>query len=53
MTEQPDPAADRVCGVCRECRDYGLGTYDGQLTGIYDWITEHIGCRLPRPANAE
>ncbi|GHF77317.1 hypothetical protein GCM10018790_64280 [Kitasatospora xanthocidica] len=53
MTEQPEPVEDRVCGVCRRCRDYGLGRYDGALTGIYDWITEHVGCRLAESVGAE
>lgn len=33
-------------GYCRSCGAYGYGTYDGRRTGITDWITSHVGCRL-------
>ncbi|MFD4660849.1 hypothetical protein ACFWP2_35130 [Kitasatospora sp. NPDC058444] len=49
-TEQPtDPRAptdgEQVCGHCRTCGQYGLGTYDGQCgNSLYDWIINHVGC---------
>ncbi|WP_316528282.1 hypothetical protein [Kitasatospora brasiliensis] len=55
MSEPQQQTVDRapadpdepVCGNCRDCGQYGLGRYAGAADGLYDWITEHVGCRRP------
>ncbi len=39
-----DEPEERVTGLCRRCRQYGLGTYDGAHSLVTDWITDHAGC---------
>ncbi|RGD58046.1 hypothetical protein DR950_09810 [Kitasatospora xanthocidica] len=52
-TQAPADPRERVCGHCRTCGQYGLGTYDGQLgASLYDWITDHVGC-LKRDTEAK
>ncbi|MGV9263450.1 hypothetical protein ACWDRR_02160 [Kitasatospora sp. NPDC003701] len=50
--EQPE-AETGSSGYCRDCDDYGVGTYDGIRTSLTDWITEHRGCRLATAPAAE
>lgn len=46
----PADTDERVCGHCRVCGEYGLGTFDGRIgSSLYDWITEHVGCRGKGP----
>ncbi|WP_380282093.1 hypothetical protein [Kitasatospora purpeofusca] len=51
-TSTPPPEtsekAEETGGYCRDCGDYGLGTYPGMRTAITDWITGHRGCTSPR-----
>ncbi|MFE2407144.1 hypothetical protein ACFXDE_02235 [Kitasatospora sp. NPDC059408] len=46
-TTQTQAPESGVSGFCRDCDDYGVGTFDGRCTGLSDWIVDHIGC--PRP----
>jgi hypothetical protein len=40
MNPQPGQAA----GYCRECGQYGRGTFDDIRTSLTDWIVDHVGC---------
>jgi hypothetical protein len=48
--EQPE-AESGSAGYCRVCNDYGYGVFDGIRTGLTDWITSHVNCRLAKNAN--